>query len=397
MARHRRGKGEGTIYRRKDGLWAGQVIVGFRPDGQPKRQTVYGKTRATVVEKMTAILADKANGTLVSPTRQTVGEFLRTWFAHHSRFAGRGQEGLRPNTTRIYERMIRLHITPALGSFPLRDLCTPGGLAQLKALYKEMVERKGLSVRMAEIADRLLHAALETAVEERILPRNPCDMIKDKPRARYNPQHRPVLPRDRVGEVLALADGSTYYLPLLIAMATGMRRAEIVGLRWANVDLQARVIRVREQLQADRHGRLTLQPLKTESSSRDIPLPGDLIQVLRQVRETAAPEIEFVCATRSGKPIRPDNLDHAWATIRRKLDLPRNLTFHDLRHSFTNWLVEKGVDIKTVSAILGHRSELFTLSVYRSVTPLTRREAARAMEGIASNDGREEDNGKDGA
>lgn len=248
-----------------------------------------------------------------------------------------------------------------------------------------MREEKGLSMRMTEIVHRVLHVALTAAVEEdAILKRNPCEMLKDKPRARYNPLNRPILARERIPDVLGAVDGTLYHLPFLIAVTTGMRRSEIVGLRWCNVDVEEGVIHVREQLQPDKQNKLTIQPPKTDSSNRDILLPSDLALLLRQHKQTLRAEgEEFVCLGPRRRSLRPDDLDHAWAKVRTQLKLPKGLKFHDIRHSWANWQAESGTDIKTVSVILGHKDERVTLGVYRSVTKQMRLEAARAMEGIA--------------
>lgn len=383
--RRRRANGEGTIYRRADGRYVGQLTMGRKADGQLYRRTVYGRTRGEVVQKLQALHAARAAGSLGRPTRQTLEEYLWSWLHVHRHFAGQDGKGLRPNTVRNYQNLIRRHIGPAIGAIPLAELAPQ----HLENLYTRMVE-SGLSVRMAEMAHRLLHVALEAAVDKDLLRRNPCDRISRPPTTRYRAEDRPRLSWQDVPRVLEAVRGTIYFVPLLIAMSTGLRRGEVTGLRWQNVDLERGVIRVREQLQQDEETHeVRLAPVKTPASRRDVPLPPDVVEVLRQHRAAQGNPgpTAFVCTSKRGTFLNPRQLNGAWSRVRRRLQLPAGLRLHDMRGSFATWLAERGVDVKVTSRLLGHADVRVTLGIYQSVTGEMERKAALALEGICRDPG----------
>lgn len=172
------------------------------------------------------------------------------------------------------------------------------------------------------------------------------------------------------------------YLGLLIAFSTGMRRGEIMGLRWKNVDLKEGIIHVVEQLQAS-----GLKPLKTCASRRDIPMPRDLWEALKHHRtqQRVISLDGFVLAKADGSVRELGWLDRAFARYRDQLGLNRNLTLHSARKSFATWLAQAGVDPKTVAALLGHADIRTTLQIYQGVTPEMVRNASRVLDGLASN------------
>lgn len=375
----RRGNGEGTIYRRPDGRWAAQVTVGRRADGRPQRLTLYGKTRVEVAQKLLAAQAQQATGALPPPSRQTVAEYLRAWLETHRRFGGRDGRGLQPNTLRAYRNLLERHILPAIGSLPLQKLHA----AHLEGLYTAMLDR-GFSMRLAEMAHRVLHVALEAAVEKNLLSVNPCDRVPRKPRAHYRAEDRPRLTQADAARVLEAVAGTRFYLPFLLAMATGMRRGEIIGLRWQDIDLEQGVIHVRHQLQRGTAGRLTLQDVKTRSSLRDIPVHPQVVAELRQhqARQGVVAGDGFVFTTSTGHHFQLADLDRAWARVRRTLNLPETMRFHDIRGSWATWAAEKRLPLKTAMTILGHADERTLLRVYQSVTAEMTREAAGVVDGV---------------
>lgn len=309
------------------------VSLGYRPDGKRDRRTVYGRTKEEVAAKLADLRVKAARGELPAPNRTTLGAYLREWLGTHRNSGGRDGQGLRPNTYRAYEGVIRLHIAPVLGEKPVQKV-TPG---DLERLYRAMLN-KGLGTRMAEMAHVVLHTAFEAAVKKGLLARNPCDQLPNPPRTQYRAEDRPRLAWEDVPRVLAEA--------------------------------------------ANR--KLVLAPLKTRSSLRDVPLPADVAAALRKHR--AAQKVVnlegYVFTSRSGGPIRPEELDHAWARIRRRLGLHEDLHLHDLRGSYITWLAERGVNPKAAAKILGHADVKTTHALYQTVTKTMYDEAARASDGI---------------
>ncbi len=394
----KRGAGDGSIYQRKDGRWMGSIMLGYKPDGKPNRRVVYGKTRREVVDKLDALKSDYKRGTLTAPTKRTVGEYLvgdvkafvtgeavGGWLETHKRFGGKKGKGLRPNTYRGYASILKNHVLPEIGRVQLQKL-TPDHLERLyKAiLNKKRRDGKNLSMRQAHLAHQVLRIALQAAVEKDIVKRNPCDRVPEKPRTSYRAEDRPRLDRADVSRVLEEVRGSRYYIPFLLAMSAGLRRGEIIGLRWPNVDLDEGIIYVREQLQLDEDNKPALEDVKTPAAIRDIPIPADVVQVLKKHRASQkVVDLDgFVVTNSRGGHLRLWDLDHKWGEIREKLGLPKKMVLHDLRGSWATWMAAAKVDVKATSQLLGHSDERVTLRIYQTVTKEMKREAARAMEGI---------------
>ena len=381
----RRGRGEGSIRKirkaRKDGtvyeFWQGQVMVGYRADGKRDIRTVSGRTREEVAAAIAQLTIDRKAGRIVRPERTTLAEYLKSWLAYHETHGNKGA-GLRPNTIRNYRTVIEKHVIPVLGTTPLQQV-TPD---HLKRLYQaiEAKSRTG-SKRMAEMAHNILHRAFMDAVKERKLAENPCDLIANPPRTRYRAEDRPRLPKDKVPQVLEKARDTRYYLPFLVAMATGMRRNEILGLTWDNVDLEAGIIRVRQQWGKRKDGSWGLVPPKTEAGAREIPIPPEVVDALaaHKVTQEAQGLGPLVFDRGDGKPIPPEQLDAAWKRVREDLGLPANLRLHDLRGSYITWLAEAKVDPKATAQLAGHKDVKVTWALYQSVTQAMREEAAQAI------------------
>ena len=364
----RRGNREGSIYKRADGRWEGKIMLGHRQDGKPLRRTVYGKTRQEVAEKLAKLSASAADGALPVGGALKVGDYLAQWFEQHKAFGGRDGGPLRPNTVRDYSTQLQLHIVPAIGDIRL-DKLTP---QHLQSLYRRILE-KGLSRRRAQMAHRLLHVALDAAVRQGLIVRNPADMVVDPPRAETcGPA--PVLTQEQARAMLEAVKGTPAYIPFLLAFATGMRRGEVLGLRWSDVDLTTAQIHVRGQWQRDGYEEL----LKTSSSYRAIPISAPIVEVLRQHK--AAQKVValagWVCPGRfMDRPYSPQNLDHTFARVRDKLGLDKRLTFHSIRKTFATWLAAAGVDPKTAARLLGHSNVRTTLEIYQEVTADMTRDA----------------------
>lgn len=387
----RAGPREGSIWKqvrkRKDGTtdvrWVAQVQIGYREDGKPNRYTVSAPTRAEAAKKLRELLAQHDTGRLVRRTGQTLAEYLRAWLEVHRHY-GAGGQGLRPNTYRGYKNDIERHIIPYLGDVPLQEV----GPDQLKGLYRHLEEEKKLSRRMAERCHRLLHRAFADAVTEGKLPTNPCDRVPSPPRVRYRADDRPYLESERIPDVLAAVRETRYYLPLFVAMSMGLRRNEVLGLAWEDVDFEAGVLRVRYQwgpLRQDskEQGRV---PVKSKAGARDLPLPAPVADALaaHKVTQEAQGLGPLVFDRGDGKPIAPGEFDHAWAAVRRKLGLPAELRLHDLRGSYITWLAEQGVDLKTASYLAGHSDIKVTAQFYQRASKKLQQEAARAIERLMS-------------
>ncbi len=402
LARRKDAAGNGSIGRRSDGRYYCAIMLGYKLDGKPNRRFVYGKTEREVIQKRDALKRDFEDGTLTAPSKQTVAEYLvgdpaafnsndtynGGWLERHRRLARDG-EGLRPNTYKQYRRSIKNHILPEIGGVRLQKL-TPRHLENLYTAILDKGKDEGRDFkRTAHVVHQVIRTALQAAVDGGLIKTNPADKAK-KVRVTYRAEERPRLDRADAPKVLAKVQGSIYYLPFLLAMSAGLRRGEILGLRWKNVDLKDGVIKVREQIGYDEMGKVVLGPVKTKASIRDIPIPSDVVAALKE--QKAAQKVTdlrgegFVCTNSEGRFIQPSHFNRAWRDVREELDLPKNMHLHDLRGSWVTWLAEAKVDPKAASVLAGHSDTRVTTSLYQSVTQGMRDEAAKALEGIASAD-----------
>lgn len=395
--RSKRGHGEGSIrYDEKRKQWVGKIMLGYRPDGKPDRRTVYGSTRKEVADKLAALKAQHQAGTLAFPTKLTLGEYLvgdvngflsgkdpGGWLAVHKRFGGPDGDGLRPNTYKQYRNAIKNHVLDqqaGIGHIQLQKL-TP---SHLEALYAAILD-KGLSMRSAHVVHQVLRTALQAAVDKGIIMQNPADRVPRKPQVKYRAEDRPRLAWEDASKVLKELEGTRWHLPFLLAMTAGLRRGEVLGLRWCNVDLREGIIHVREQLGHDENGKLVLSPVKTRSSIRDIPIPEDVRDLLEvEFYASGADPNRLVCTNGQGGPLQPTHWNRAWRKVRERLGLPEDMHPHDLRGSWITWLAQKRVNLKAISQMAGHSDERVTLALYQSVTRQMIEEAAEAVRGLAS-------------
>src|SRR5215208_8011183 len=228
----RRGNGEGSIYRRKDGRWVGQYLV-YTPEG-PKYRYLYGKTRQVVAEKLTKAMAQRDSGLAFETGKLTVAEYMNKWLTESARYR------LRPKTYKDYSGLTRLHIVPALGHIRLKKL-TP---LHVQSFYGSKLE-SGSSKRTVEYIHTVLHAALKQAVRWELVARNVTDSV-DPPRPEK--EERPTFDLERARLFLEAARGDRFEALYLLAIQTGMRRGELLGLRWDDLDLDKALLHVRQAL-----------------------------------------------------------------------------------------------------------------------------------------------------
>jgi integrase len=228
----KRGNGEGSIYRRKDGRWAGQCTV--QTITGPKRKTFYGKTRAEVATKLAKAIAESENGIAFDAGKMTVGAYLDSWLTDSVR------GNVRPSTFVRSETLVRLHVKPVLGRIKLATL----GPAHVQALYRAKLDQ-GLSPTTVHRIHEVFHTALKLAVRWRLIPRNPCEAVT-VPR-RSKPEIRPLTP-DQARAFLKAAEGEHYEAFFVLALTAGTRLGELRGLRWDAVDFERGRVQVRRTL-----------------------------------------------------------------------------------------------------------------------------------------------------
>ena len=367
----RRGAGEGSIRRRvSDGLWEARWRTS---DG--RRHSLYARTYALARERLrTATLsADKGLGAI--DQRTTVGQWLDEWLA--TSVAGR----LRPRTIESYEMTVRLYLKPAIGRVPLAKL-QPEHIARM---LRNLTARGDLSPTTVRYACVVLRIALGRALKSGRVHRNVATLVDMPTRAKIE---RHPLSADQVRAFLASVSGDRLEPLYVLAIATGMRQGELLGLRWQDVDLESGTVTVRHTLQ---RGSRTLGEPKTESAKRTLRLATSAAEALGEHRRRQAEERlaagaswrrgDYVFSTRLGDPLHANNVRSAFRDQVRRAELPKQ-RFHDLRHACATLLLEHGEELGVVSKVLGHSTVSTTLDTYGHLTAGMSQRVADRMDAL---------------
>jgi integrase len=373
----RRGKGEGSITQLPDGRWMARIDLGY-VNGKRARKPIYGKTRKEAADKLNAALVEKARGTLVVNERQTIGDFLTGWLQDSVK------PSVRPKTYVSYEYMCRLHIIPSLGRHPLVKLAP----AHVQVWMKEKREA-GLSPRTVAYGRVVLRRALGQALKWGLVARNVASLV-DPPRTE-RAEIQPLTPTQARAFLESVAEHRWSAL-FTVAIALGLREGEALGLSWSDVELDAKTLTVRRQLQRIEK-RLQLVEPKTAKSRRTIAMPQVVVDRLREHRvrqleeRLAAGEAwednGLVFTSRYGTPVHPENMGRTLRPLLAKAGCPPQ-RFHDLRHACASLLFAQGLGPKAVMETLGHAQIATTADLYGHMYAELRQEVADRMDAILS-------------
>lgn len=375
MARKRK-SGTGTIRQRKDGRWEGRAVVGYDDKGLPKTKNVLAKTKHECQEKLTKLME-----TVGSTKSEKIcadmpfGEWMDFWYQTYIK------SGLRPATQNTYESTIYQHIIPQLGKIPLCQL-TQKDLQQFYAHLKKegrlvRTEQygKGLSDRMVRMCHAKCRAALDQAVQENLIRSNPAVGCKLPPKRGREMQ---VLSRQELQRFLMQAKADGYFELFLLDLSTGLRRGELLALQWVDLDLDTGTLSVTKQVY-EVNGKMQLSVPKTKASIRKLVLPPAVVEVFREYRKTAKSRWLFPSPKNLDMPLTPGSMLRRLHIILERAKC-KQIRFHDLRHTFATMALENGMDIKTLSAMLGHVSAATTLDIYTHITSDMLSEAAAKID-----------------
>jgi integrase len=366
----------GSIRQRGKGSWTVIVDLGSDPVTGKRRQlwrSVKGPKRDAEA-LLVQLLHERDTGVERPVGKITVAEYLDRWMVDYV------EPSLAPKTQSAYRDVIRNHFVPALGSLDLVALRP----SHIQALYTRLLGR--LSARSVLRYHQVLHAALRQAVRWQLLTRNPADAV-EPPR----PGRREIraLTPDQARAVMAAADPTPLGAFVRLALLTGMRRGELLGLRWA--DIEGDSIHIQQTAQRIAGQGIVFRQPKTRLSRRSIALSSDAVAVLRQhrlrqaeARFLAGPayqDRDLVFATGLGTPLEPGNVLRTWRRVVATAELP-GLRIHDLRHGHATLMLGQGVHPKIVSERLGHASINITLDTYSHVLPGLQAAAAEALDSI---------------
>lgn len=337
-----------------------------------------GKTQAEVKEKLKKTLAGSQKLGIAKQDKYTVGTWMDAWFENVAKIK------VRPSSHQTYRGYIDNHIEPNIGNIPLEKLTT----MELQKFYRKLltsgrVERveaekqpKGLSAETVRNINQMIPSAMDFAIAQKIIAENPCKAVA-LPKVEHKEMQS--IPAEQLQAFLTEAKATGVYEMYYIELATGLRRGELLGLKWQDIDWKDGVIKVRRQV-ARVDGQIVEAPLKTKNSYRAVTISPQAIEVLKA--QKAKTNDQYVFPSPNGAPISPDSVNNMLQRVLERAGIPK-VRFHDLRHTFATLALQNGVDIKTVSGMLGHFSAGFTLDTYAHVTTSAQKEAA-AMGNVLS-------------
>ena len=376
----------GSIRKRGQTSWTVIVDLGRDPATGKRRQiwrSVKGPKREAEA-LLVQLLHERDTGVERPVGKLTVASFLDRWLVDYV------EPNLAPKTCVSYRDVVRVHLVPALGSLDLVALRP----SHIQSLYSRLLQsgrsdrRGGLSPRSVLRYHQILHAALHQAVRWQLLVRNPADAVEPPRPARRELR---ATTAEQARAVMAAADETSIGPFVRLALLTGMRRGELLGLRWADVDLEAGAVHIQQTAQRISGQGIVFRQPKTRLSRRSVALSPDAVAALRrhrvrqaEARFLAGPayaDRDLVFATGLGTPLEPGNLRRTWLGVARAAGIP-GLRLHDLRHAHATLMLGQGVHPKVVSERLGHASVNITLDTYSHVLPGLQEAAAAALDSI---------------
>ena len=352
-----------------------RYTAGFDPGtGKQIQRSITDKSKKVVAQKLRAAMADLDAGTYKAPCKMTVAQWLDIWVAEYL-------NSVKPLTKHNYNKQVQKHFKPALGAVRLDALDTH----TIQRFYNSL-SASGLSPKTVKNLHGILHCALQQAIACDYLSRNPADACK-LPKV-TKPEIKPLEPEE-IARLLKEAEQDDYCNLFIVAMFTGMRQGELLGLAWECVDFQSGIITVKQQLQC-KDGNYFLETPKSGKNRTILPAPivMDALrnQLDRQQKEKEQAgkmwdnQFNLVFTDALGKYLVRRTVVKHFKKISQRAGISDDARFHDLRHSFAVSSLYAGDDIKTVQANLGHATAQFTLDVYGHVTQKMRQESANRMQ-----------------
>lgn len=376
----------GHITKRGKNSYSIVLDIGTDPaTGRRRQQRISIKgTKKNAEKRLSELLHQIDNGIFIRPSKTTLSEYLERWLKEYC------WSNLAPRTAEGYEFIVRRHLIPTLGQIPLTELKPE----HLQHLYSEKLStgradgKGGLSPRSVRYCHSTLHKALMTAVKLGMIVRNPADAV-EQPRL----QHHEMLTMNEldVHIFLEFAKSTAHYALFYTALFTGMRRSELLALRWQDVDLILCQLSVNRTVHQLHTGVIVFRQPKTDKSRRLIALSPSTITVLRDHREAqkklrqslgqALSDDDLVFCQLEGKPLLPDSITHAWMKLARRVGL-KGIRLHDARHSHASLMLKQGIHPKIVQERLGHSTIAVTLDTYSHITPGLQEAAAQRFDDV---------------
>ena len=361
----RRPQGDGTIRKRSDGRWEARIIIGHKNDGSPMYKSAFAKTQKSALKQLHQLLDLYRDVDLTEECRMTLGEWMDKWLDEYMIFT------IKENTIKGYRSQIDHQIKPFIGHKQLASLTT----ADIQKFYNK-IKKEGrvhphpihghvLSDSMVRKIHMMLHEAMEVAVRERYIVRNPTDNTTIPKKTTTEKQ---VLDDSQLNRFLEAIQGEPYWHDFFyVEVMTGLRRGEICGIKWSDIDFNEGTLCIKRSVSTKEGGGVSIGETKTDAGVRTIIMPPSVATLLWKKRSDAINEWVFPHYTNPSDPLHPSSAYKKLKTLLKRLELPL-LRFHDLRHTFATQATDGGVDPKTLAGILGHTDASFTLDTYTHVT-----------------------------
>lgn len=367
----RRPSGDGMVRKRSDGRWEGRIVVGHKENGNPIFRYVYAPTQKELTAKLRQRIDAYQGADLNEQSKMTLGEWLDQWLED---IAGT----IRPNTLTRYKGAVRNHIKPLLGDKVISQI-TPKDIQRLYdrlAAGGNINTGAGLSSGTVYGIHGMLHEALAAAEQAHIIISNPTENV---PTPRHAYKEKQVLTEEQLDRFMdVIREDEVWHDLFYTEITTGLRRGELCGLKWEDFDEAKGTLKIRRTLLTEKGGQLTEGETKTGKGRREITLPGSTVELLKARKQTALTEWIFPDPLKPEHPTRPDAAYDRLKVLLKQAGLP-NIRFHDLRHTFATHALASGVDIKTLSGILGHSRAAFTLDTYTHTTGDMQKRAAEIV------------------
>jgi integrase len=362
----RRGKNEGSIYKRNNDSWRAQVSI----NGERLSHTAETRAECNDWLRRTMDLVDQ--GMTFQSRNLSLQEYLQDWFRVK-------KTTIKTKTAYDYERNINKYLIPNLGNIKLKDLTT----YQVTRFYAKLTDLEKGS-RTVHYAHSILRSALQDAVRAGIIGRNPCigAMLP-----RRNQKEMQVLTESQVTLFLITAENSRYKALYHLAITTGMRYSELVGLKWSDIDWEKSTIKVQRQLQYLPHKGFQFTEPKTHSGIRTIMLGETTLKILREHQRIYAhldrTGEKLIFINGIGTQIYFKRFYKDFKRVLHNAGLPE-IRFHDLRHTAATLMISNGIPVLIVSKILGHSKPSVTMNIYAHASVEMQSEAAKLMENLVT-------------
>ncbi|MCL2854870.1 MAG: site-specific integrase [Defluviitaleaceae bacterium] len=370
----KRTHGEGTIYQDKKGLWRGEITLGYDPGGKRIKKSFSSMDREKLLKKMNDEKFNLHRNIVTVTSDYTVAEWVGFWLENYKAHT------LRSKTYDNYENALNRHIRNAIGDYKLTKINTDA----IQQMYNRM-HKNGLSANSIRIVNNALSQAFDQAVKNKLIYENPC---KSTVRPKIEKSRATAMTTDEQELFIQhCKDESTYHKLFIFLLNAGLRVGEARALTWDDIDFVKKEITINKTASlvknrdenAETKTKIIINSTKTESGERIVPMNSKVESILLAQKEDEVNEI-FVFSSKVGTMLMGRNVNRAHIDLLGQAGLSRSITVHTLRHTFATRLLEKGVNPKVVSDLLGHASIQITLNIYSHVMPNIKTDAVNLLD-----------------